>query len=128
MLKTPWGQVVFAWVGAKINHLLDFSFVGSEFVFGKLGVKGGGLPVMAGEPMALVGFIFAFQVLPTIIFVAALFAILYHLGVMQVIVKAVAQGDDAPHGRQRGREPERGRLDLHGPDRGAAHHPAVPQR
>jgi CNT family concentrative nucleoside transporter len=45
-------------------------------VFGPLGKQGGGS----------IGFVFAFQVLPTIIFVAALFAILYHLGVMQVIV------------------------------------------
>jgi len=83
VLKTTVGQVVFAWLGAKINRLLQFSFVGSQFVFGKLGLPGGG-----GDNL---GFIFAFQVLPTIIFIAALFAILYYLGVMQVIVKLFAQ-------------------------------------
>jgi CNT family concentrative nucleoside transporter len=82
VLKTTVGQGVFAWLGAKINRLLQFSFVGSEFLFGKLGLRGGGDNI---------GFIFAFQVLPTIIFIAALFAILYYLGVMQVVVKLFAQ-------------------------------------
>ena len=82
MLKTPIGQDLFAWLGAKITRVLDLSFVGSEFVFGAArAAKGGG-----GSPL---GFVFAFQVLPTIIFVAATFAILYHLGVMQVIVQAL---------------------------------------
>jgi len=83
VLKTSVGQGVFAWLGAKINRLLQFSFVGSQFLFGKLGMPGGG-----GDN---IGFIFAFQVLPTIIFIAALFAILYYLGVMQVVVKLFAQ-------------------------------------
>jgi CNT family concentrative nucleoside transporter len=83
VLKTSVGQLVFAWLGAKINRLLQFSYVGSEFVFGKLGMPGG-----AGQN---IGFIFAFQVLPTIIFIAALFAILYYLGVMQLVVKLFAQ-------------------------------------
>jgi CNT family concentrative nucleoside transporter len=83
VLKTSIGQAVFAWVGAKINRLLQFSFAGSQFVFGKLGMPGGG-----GDN---IGFIFAFQVLPTIIFIAALFAILYYLGAMQVVVKMFAQ-------------------------------------
>jgi CNT family concentrative nucleoside transporter len=83
VLKTTIGQTVFAWVGDKINRLLQFSFVGSQFLFGKLGLPGGG-----GDN---IGFIFAFQVLPTIVFIAALFAILYYLGVMQVIVKLFAQ-------------------------------------
>jgi CNT family concentrative nucleoside transporter len=82
VLKTSIGQGVFAWLGAKISRLLRFSFVGSEFLFGKLGLPGGGDNI---------GFIFAFQVLPTIIFIAALFAILYYLGVMQVVVKLFAQ-------------------------------------
>jgi CNT family concentrative nucleoside transporter len=81
VLKTWAGQALFSYVGDKINRLLGLSFVGSEFVFGKLGARGG----------ADFGFVFAFQVLPTIIFIAALFAILYHLGVMQVIVSAFAR-------------------------------------
>ncbi len=83
VLKTQVGQDLFAWVGAKITRVLELSFVGSSFVFGSLGAKGG-----AGGPLA---FVFAFQVLPTIIFVAATFAILYHLGVMQFIVGLVAR-------------------------------------
>jgi len=86
VLKTTWGRVFFEWIGARINSLLDFSFIGSEFVFGKLGIKGGG--AIGAES---VGFIFAFQVLPTIIFIAALFAVLYYLGVMTVIVRAFAK-------------------------------------
>jgi CNT family concentrative nucleoside transporter len=81
VLKTTFGQQLFAYIGDRIKKLLDYSFAGSEMVFGGLGVKGGGS----------FGFIFAFQVLPTIIFIAALFAILYYLGVMQVIVKAFAR-------------------------------------
>ena len=81
VLKTGVGNAVFTWLGAKINRVLSFSYVGSEFVFGKIGAPAGG---------GLFGVIFAFQILPIIIFVAATFAILYHLGVMQVIVKAFA--------------------------------------
>jgi CNT family concentrative nucleoside transporter len=94
VLKTPIGQNVFSWVGAKITRVLNLSYVGSDFVFGALGVPGGGLlAVKAGESTgtAALGFVFAFQILPTIIFVASVFAILYHLGVMQVIVRAVAK-------------------------------------
>jgi concentrative nucleoside transporter, CNT family len=94
VLKTPIGQEVFSWVGAKITRVLNLSYVGSEFVFGALGIQGGGqLPVKVGDltGSAAQGFIFAFQILSTIIFVAAMFAILYHLGVMQVIVRAVAK-------------------------------------
>jgi CNT family concentrative nucleoside transporter len=82
VLRTPVGQQLFAWIGDLITRVLALAFVGSEFVFGKLGTKGGG-----GGP---VGFVFAFQVLPTIIFAAATFAVLYHLGVMQRVVKAFA--------------------------------------
>ncbi|PYQ40769.1 MAG: NupC/NupG family nucleoside CNT transporter [Acidobacteria bacterium] len=81
VLKVPIGQRIFAWLGEKISALLALSFKGSEFVFGPLGKQGGGS----------IGFVFAFQVLPTIIFVAALFAILYYLGVMQVIVTLFAR-------------------------------------
>jgi concentrative nucleoside transporter, CNT family len=82
VLRTQLGQDLFAWIGALVTRVLGLAFVGSEFVFGQLGAKGGG--------SSSVGFVFAFQVLPTIIFAAATFAILYHLGVMQVVVKAFA--------------------------------------
>jgi CNT family concentrative nucleoside transporter len=76
-----------------INHLLDFAFVGSSFVFGPLGSKTAWPQIMTkvlGPDGAQYGVIFAFQVLPTIIFIAALFAILYYFGVMQIVVRAFA--------------------------------------
>ena len=68
-------------------------FVGSEFVFGALGIQGGGqLAVKAGDAngTAALGFVFAFQILPTIIFVATVMAVLFHLGIMQWVVKGMA--------------------------------------
>ena len=55
------------------------------------------------------GVIFAFQMLPTIIFIAALFAILYYLGVMQIVVRGVRRGDERADGGERRRDPERRR-------------------
>ena len=80
VLKWSWGEHAIRTAGDGIRKLLSFSFAGSEFVFGELGKRGGQL-----------GFFFAFQVLPTIIFVAAFFAVLYHFGVMQFIIKIVAR-------------------------------------
>jgi CNT family concentrative nucleoside transporter len=79
VLRVPSGQVIFQTLGAGAKHLLDFSYVGSAFIFGELGKADSSL-----------GLIFAFQVLPTIIFIAAFFAVLYHLGVMQIIIRAAA--------------------------------------
>jgi CNT family concentrative nucleoside transporter len=79
VLRVSAGQRLFAALGAGAKHLLDFSYVGSEFVFGEIGKANSNL-----------GLIFAFQVLPTIIFIAAFFAVLYHLGVMQLIIRAAA--------------------------------------
>ena len=79
VLKVPAGEHLFARLGAGAKHLLDFSYYGSEFIFGEL-----------GKQQSSIGFIFAFQVLPTIIFIAAFFAVLYHIGVMQLIIRAGA--------------------------------------
>jgi CNT family concentrative nucleoside transporter len=95
VLKTEAGRVVFQKLAAVINHLLDFAFVGSSFVFGPLGSKTVWPQIMTkilGPDGAQYGVIFAFQVLPTIIFIAALFAILYYFGIMQVVVRAFAVG------------------------------------
>ena len=95
VLKTAIGQQVFKSLAAVINHLLDFAFVGSSFVFGPLGSKVVWPRIMTtvlGPEGAQYGVIFAFQVLPTIIFIAALFAILYYFGIMQVVVRAFAVG------------------------------------
>ena len=93
VLKTTVGQRVFQTLGGVINKLLDFAFVGSSFVFGPLGSKDVWPQIMnkvLGPQGAQYGVIFAFQVLPTIIFIAALFAILYYFGIMQVVVRAFA--------------------------------------
>ena len=80
VIKWEYGRVVFQRLGAAANWLLHFASYGSSFVFGTLGQR--------DSPM---GFFFAFQALPTIIFIAAFFALLYYFGVMQVIVKAAAR-------------------------------------
>src|SRR5262249_6474111 len=80
-------------LGQGINRLLGFAGVGAAFVFGPLGNGGGwGRVVKAalGDEGAQYGVIFAVQVLPPIIFLAAPFAILYYFGVMQVIVRFFA--------------------------------------
>jgi CNT family concentrative nucleoside transporter len=79
VLRIPVGQRIFQALGRFITAILGFSYVGSEFVFGEIGKQHSSL-----------GVIFAFQVLPAIIFVSALFAIMYYLGVMQVVVRAFA--------------------------------------
>jgi concentrative nucleoside transporter, CNT family len=79
VLRFTIGREIFQTAGDIVNRLLNFSFVGSEFMFGELGKK-----------YSNIGFIFAFQVLPTIIFIAAFFAFLYHVGVMQILIRAFA--------------------------------------
>jgi CNT family concentrative nucleoside transporter len=93
VLKTTVGQRVFQTLGGVINKILDFAFVGSSFVFGPLGSKQVWPQIMTkvlGPEGAQYGVVFAFQVLPTIIFIAALFAILYYFGVMQIVVRVFA--------------------------------------
>jgi CNT family concentrative nucleoside transporter len=93
VLKTEAGRWLFSVLGEKMRQLLDYAGVGSAFVFGALGdqaVWGRVMTAALGDEGARYGVIFAFQILPTIIFIAALFAILYFLGVMQVIVRAFA--------------------------------------
>lgn len=69
------------WLGTAIVALLNFTMVGAEFVFGNLA---------ATDPNKSLGFFFAFQVLPTIIFVSCLTSILYYLGILQLVVKGMA--------------------------------------
>ena len=93
VLKTAIGQRVFTTLGAGINKLLGFAGVGAAFVFGPLGdssVWSRAMTGALGPAGSQYGVIFAFQVLPTIIFIAALFAILYYFGVMQVVVRLFA--------------------------------------
>src|SRR5881394_235238 len=80
VLKADIGRRVFQKAGDAVNRLLSYAFAGSSFVFGDLGKQGSHL-----------GFYFAFQVLPTVIFISAFFAVLYHYGVMQFIIRQFAK-------------------------------------
>ena len=81
VLKTKFGYL-FKAAADGVNYLLAYASEGSKFVFGdKLGVKNDQF-----------GVVFAFQVLPIVIFIASLFAILYYLGIMQVVVRGMAIG------------------------------------
>jgi concentrative nucleoside transporter, CNT family len=81
VLRSGFGSKVFSFLGNGANKLLSFSYAGSAFVFGDLGLP---------KELSRLGFSFAFQVLPTIIFIAAFFAVLYHIGLMQLIIRAAA--------------------------------------
>ena len=78
VLLVPGGRQVFDWLGQGFVKILSFVNEGSNFIFGSL------------MDIETYGFIFAFQVLPTIIFFSALMGVLYHLGVMQAVVRAMA--------------------------------------
>ncbi|EID76877.1 NupC/NupG family nucleoside CNT transporter [Imtechella halotolerans] len=78
VLKVPFIQAAFEWVGNIFVLILDFTKAGSEFLLGGM---------MNVESF---GFIFLFQVLPTIIFFSALTSVLFYLGVIQVIVRGLA--------------------------------------
>ena len=93
VLKTDIGRQVFQQLGSLMTRLLNFTYVGSSFVFGVLGeptVWPKIIDATLGEEGAQYTNIFAFMVLPTIIFIAALLAMLYYFGVMQVIVRIFA--------------------------------------
>src|SRR5579885_1278873 len=116
VLRIEYGRRAFQAIGDAANKVLSYSFVGSEFVFGPLGKQG-----------SSIGFIFAFQVLPVVIFICALFAILYHVGIMQFIIR-IAAWLMTHHGRQRRGIAERCGQHFHGTDRGPGHDPAVSAR
>jgi CNT family concentrative nucleoside transporter len=82
LLRVPAGRAALETASAGVTTVLQKSYEGSKFVFGGLGAQGGGETNL--------GVIFAFQILPTIVFVASLFSILYYLGVMQIIVRGLA--------------------------------------
>lgn len=77
VLKVAFVQAIFEWVGSLFISILDFTRAGSKFLFEGLVVD-----------MDTFGFIFAFQVLPTIIFFSALTSVLFYLGIIQKVVKA----------------------------------------
>lgn len=78
ILKTPFGKAAFNWLNDIVIKVLNFQQAGAEMVFGNL-AKSDNL-----------GYIFAFQVLPTIVFFSALISLFYYLGIMQKVVYAFA--------------------------------------
>lgn len=86
ILKTPLGKTVFATLGKMVQKLLQFSDKGAEFIFGPL-ARDGQMQEVFGQ-----NFIFFFRVMPTIIFIAVLVKIFYHMGVLQWIIKQIAKG------------------------------------
>ena len=80
ILKTTPGVIVFDNISRAITRMLGFADAGAAFVFGSLATD-----------TETFGFVFAFQVLPTIIFTSALFTVLYHLGIMQKVVLVFAK-------------------------------------
>lgn len=88
ILKTTVGQNIFEVMARFITRILDFANAGAEFVFGGL-VKRELLVPIFGERYA---FLFMFKIMPTIIFVAVLVSIAYHIGLMQRIVAIFAKG------------------------------------
>ncbi|WP_395810394.1 NupC/NupG family nucleoside CNT transporter [Daejeonella sp.] len=86
ILKIPLGKTIFSWIGDAVTKILNFSQKGAEFVFG---------PLVNSENMGKAfgsgnEFIFFFNIIPTIIFVAVLVSVAYYLGIMQRLVKFIA--------------------------------------
>lgn len=78
VILVPGGRAVFDYMSRFFVKIVGFALDGSRFIFGDL------------ASIENFGFVFAFQVLPTIIFFASLMAVLYHLGIMQKIVQGMA--------------------------------------
>src|ERR1700733_5096095 len=78
VLRVDAGRIVFQKAGDAVTKLLSYAYAGSHFVFGDL-----------AKPGSQLGY-FAFGVLPTVIFIAAFFAVLYHFGIMQIIIRIFA--------------------------------------
>lgn len=88
ILKTDLGQQIFQWLGDSINTLLGQADKGAQFVFGSLVDR----PLMAKAFGPGNEYIFFFKVVPTIIFVAVLVNMFYHLGVLQRVVSGLGKG------------------------------------
>jgi len=88
VLRFDYGQRAMTWAGGVVNAMLACTFAGTKMLFGQLGLPNSGAFGNLLPPNA--GAIFAFQVLPTIIFISAFFALLYHIGVMQLVIRGLA--------------------------------------
>ncbi len=79
VLRFSFGQQAMSFAGGVVNSMLGCTAAGTKVLFGAL-----------GTPNTSLGSIFAFQVLPTIIFISAFFAVLYHIGLMQILIRGMA--------------------------------------
>ena len=82
LLKLPFGGILFGYLDKAVRKLISFSDAGSDFLFKSF------IPDV-GYHVAMINF--AFRALPTIIFFSSLMAVLYHYGIIQVIVKWIAR-------------------------------------
>lgn len=80
ILKVPFIRAIFSFLGKIFNEILNYTIAGSEFLLGNL--------LNLENPN--IGYVFAFQILPTIIFFSALTSVLFYLGIIQKIVKGLA--------------------------------------
>jgi len=78
--RVPWGRTGLEWLSNRVAMVIDAGKKGISFLFGNLSTGDG------------IGFVFAFQVLPVIIFFSSLIAVLYHLRVMQVVIAVLGGG------------------------------------
>ena len=76
VLWFPWGKSVLLSITNAVNSVIDYSQQGINFIFGDIGRQ-------------KLGFIFAFQVLPVIVFFSSLIAVLYYLGIMSKVIRIV---------------------------------------
>ncbi len=81
ILYVPWGQELLRGFSDAVSNVINYGNDGTSFLFGGL-VSGKMFEVFGGG-----GFIFAFRVLPTLIFFSALISVLYYLGVMQWVIR-----------------------------------------
>jgi CNT family concentrative nucleoside transporter len=79
ILKVPGVSIIFDYIATGFRKTLEFTAAGSQFLFGSI-----------VNDMDSFGYIFAFQVLPTVVFFSALSAILYYLGILQKVVYGLA--------------------------------------
>jgi CNT family concentrative nucleoside transporter len=91
VLRFDYGQRAMTWAGSVVNSMLACTFAGTKVLFGQFGLPNSGAfgSLLSSNPPNQ-GAIFAFQVLPTIIFISAFFAVLYHIGVMQILIRGMA--------------------------------------
>ena len=78
VLFTSWGTKALSWLAKQVQKVIDTANSGIEFMFGGLVSENSNL-----------GFVFAFHVLPVIIFFSSLIAVLYHFGIIQIVIKTI---------------------------------------